>query len=251
MGFYPTGRGFESLPGYQLKFQMDDISLILDEQAFAGKEHLYPEYISGYDVKSAYNPAEDIDVFRERGMSNQSTVIDMGAGTGLFAASIAGLCKSVIAIDVSPQMISYLKKRTKGLHNVQAVESGFLSYEHSAEPVDFIFCRNAIHHLPDFWKAIALTRLSSFIKTGGILRIHDIIFDFTPEEANRKIDKWLKGAANNSQFGYTSKDLTEHLKTEFSTYSWIFEKMLQNSGFEIINRKYRRSVYGSYTCIKT
>lgn len=46
--------------------------------------------------------------------------------------------------------------RAKG---IEAVEGGFLTYEHEGEPVDLVHTRNALHHLPDFWKAVALARI--------------------------------------------------------------------------------------------
>ncbi len=46
-----------------------------------------------------------------------------------------------------------------------------------------MFTRNALHHLPDFWKAIALDRIATFLRPGGVLRLHDLIFDFQPAAA--------------------------------------------------------------------
>jgi hypothetical protein len=41
-----------------------------------------------------------------------------------------------------------------------------------------------------------------------------------------------------------------HIRTEFSTYSWLFEAMLERVGFTILDRDYRRSAYGTYTCAR-
>jgi len=40
----------------------------------------------------------------------------------------------------------------------------------------------------------------------------------------------------------------EHVRGEFSTYSWLLDAMLERTGFEILERSFRRSVYGTYTC---
>ena len=82
----------------------------------------------------------------------------------------------------------------------------------------------------------------------GVIRIKDIIFDFQPEETEEKLEEWISGAVDDSSLGWTADELAEHVKTEYSTFSWIFELMLQRTGFEIIYRDYRRNVYGTYTC---
>lgn len=50
--------------------------------------------------------------------------------------------------------------------NIEFIQSGFLTYEHQSEPVDLIFTKAALHHLPDFWKQIALLRLNQMLKMG-------------------------------------------------------------------------------------
>lgn len=44
-----------------------------------------------------------------------------------------------------------------GLTNLTVVDAGFLSYEHTAGPVDVVSTRNALHQLPDFWKVVTST----------------------------------------------------------------------------------------------
>ena len=48
--------------------------------------------------------------------------------------------------------------------------------------------------------------------------------------------------------GWTADELATHVREEFSTYSWILEAMLQRTGFEVVERGFRRSAYGAYTC---
>jgi hypothetical protein len=43
------------------------------------------------------------------------------------------------------------KVAAANLSNVEVVLTGFLIYEHSGEPADFIYSRVALHHLPDAW----------------------------------------------------------------------------------------------------
>ena len=48
--------------------------------------------------------------------------------------------------------------------------------------------------------------------------------------------------------GWTADELAEHVRIEHSTYSWLFEPLLERTGFEILEREYVRGVYGAYTC---
>jgi hypothetical protein len=48
----------------------------------------------------------------------------------------------------------------------------------------------------------------------------------------------------------TAADLAEHIRTEFSTFRWLFEPILAAAGFEILSAEFRGSVYGTYTCRK-
>jgi SAM-dependent methyltransferase len=222
----------------------------LDELAHAGKEHLDPAYVAAYERKAGFDPAEDLAALTEYGFGPSSVVVDLGAGVGTFAIAAAPLCLRVIAVDVSPAMTAALRRRTTqlGIDNVTVVDAGFLSYDHSGPPADFIFTRNALHQIPDFWKAIAIERMASILRPGGVLRLRDLVFDFEPSQADGRIGEWLSNATSDPLLGWTARELAEHVRGEFSTYSWLLEAMLERSGFEIVARNFRRSVYGAYTC---
>ncbi len=222
----------------------------LDELAHAGAEHLDPASVAGYERKAGFDPSDDLDALRHHGFDSHSTIVDLGAGTGAFAIAAARLCHHVFAVDVSPAMTAALRARVEeiGIGNVTVVDGGFLSYEHEGEPPGFVFTRNALHQLPDFWKAIALERIASLLRPGGILRLRDLVFDFEPANADESIDAWLSGAVTDPTLGWTAEELAEHVRGEFSTYSWLLDAMLERTGFRIVERHFRRSAYGTYTC---
>lgn len=226
---------------------------MIDELAHAGPEHLDPGFVAGYDRKQGYpDPAEDLAVLRDHGIGRASTVVDLGAGTGQFALAAAPEVSRVVAVDVSPAMQAVLSERAAaaGLTNIEWVQAGFLSYRHAGPPADAAFTRNALHQVPDFWKALALDRIARLLRPGGVLRVHDLIFDFQPAEADAALDAWLDQAAGDPSLGYTRDDFAEHLRTEFSTFRWLFEPMLAATGFTIVTAEFDRSVYGAYTCVK-
>jgi ubiquinone/menaquinone biosynthesis C-methylase UbiE len=226
---------------------------MLDELAHAGPEHLDPAFVAGFDRKQGYpDPAEDLAALREHGIDDAATVVDLGAGTGRFALAAAPHVHRVVAVDVSPAMLSALRERAAEarLRNVECVRAGFLSYEHTGAPADAIYTRNALHQLPDFWKALALERIAGVIRPGGVLRLRDLIFDFQPAEAAAILDDWLDGAATDPERGYTREDFAEHLRAEFSTFRWLLEPMLTAAGLTIVTAAFEGSIYGAYTCIK-
>jgi len=97
--------------------------------------------------------------------------------------------------------------------------AGFLTYEHAGPPVDFVCTRNALHQIPDFWKAIALDRIHGLLKPGGILLVRDLVYDFEPSEADARMAAWFAGAADDPARGWTAAELAEHVRTEHSTFT--------------------------------
>jgi SAM-dependent methyltransferase len=225
----------------------------LDELAHAGDEHLDPAYVTTYDRKSATDPTEDLAVLTAHGLDERSVVVDLGAGTGTFALAIAPLCQRVVAVDVSLAMLDRLRGRAEhaGITNLEVVQAGFLSYEHQGTPADVVYSRNAMHHLPDFWKALALQRIAEMLKPSGVFRLHDLVYSFEPRESTEAIEAWLAGAADLPEDGWTRSELDTHVREEHSTFSWLLEPLLERAGFEIQQAMHRPSrTYSAYTCVK-
>jgi SAM-dependent methyltransferase len=154
----------------------------------------------------------------------------------------------VVAVDVSPAMVAATRDKVEalGVSNVECVQAGFLSYEHRAAQADAVYSRNALHHLPDFWKAVALERIASMLRPGGVLRLRDIVFSFDARDAEAHIARWLENAGR-----WSRAELEEHLRDEHSTFSWLLEPMLERAGFEIVEAEYdARRVFARYVCVK-
>ena len=222
----------------------------IDEVERAGAEHLDPDYVSQYDQMAGYDPAEDVAALCKRGLGEGSTLIDFGAGTGTFSIAAAKAGARVVAVDCSRPMVRAMEARLEGAPEeaVEIVQAGFLTYAHRGEAADFAFSRNALHHVPDFWKGIALDRVRSCLREGAILLLKDLVFDFEPSESEECITEWMSSAVSDSRLGYTADELAEHVRSEFSTYSWLLEPLLEKAGFQILTREYRRRTYARYTC---
>jgi SAM-dependent methyltransferase len=234
-----------------------DHSWMLDEQAFAGVEHLDRESVAAYDRKQGTAPdeaaAEDLVILRSYGVGACSTVVDLGAGTGRFVATIAPHVGRVIAVDVSGPMLERLRQRVDAIDItgvVDIVRCGLLRYEHRGAPADAVHCRNVLHQLPDAFKALALHRIAQLLRPGGVLRLRDLVYDTTPDRFGEHLEGWFAGAVQDPAVGYTAEDLAQHVRTEHSTFTWLLEPMLLRAGFEIVDRSVHRGAYAAYTCLR-
>lgn len=209
----------------------------LDEIASAGRENLDTDHVRRYDGKEDAGALDELALLDQLGLAAGSVVVDIGAGTGQFALAAATLCARVVAVDVSPVMLDRLtaKVRASNLDNVEVVRAGFLSYEHEGHAADVVYSRYALHHLPDFWKAIALQRLRRMVRPGGILRLWDVVYNFAPVEASERIDAWCATGGQDADVdgGWSRAELEEHVRDEHSTFTWLLEPMIERSGFTI------------------
>jgi len=207
----------------------------VDELAHAGRENLDAAHVARYDAKMDAGAASEVDLLQALGLTRESVVVEFGAGTGQFTVAVAPACATVIAVDVSPLMLDQLRAKAVALRleNIAVVRAGFLTYEHVERPADFIYSRFALHHLPDFWKAVALNRLRRMIRPGGVVRLWDVVYDFAASEAEDRLEAWCATGGDAVEGEWSRAELEEHVRDEHSTFSWILEPMIQRTGFEI------------------
>ncbi|OGV50579.1 MAG: hypothetical protein A2X49_12290 [Lentisphaerae bacterium GWF2_52_8] len=182
---------------------------------------------------------------------SESVIIDLGCGTGAFALIAAMHCRKIHAVDVSEAMLEYAsrKARKAGLGKIEFHKGGFLSYEHKGEPADALVSSAVLHHLPDFWKQIALKRIYSLIKPGGRFFLFDVVFSFNPDDCEKVFDDWLKGIEETLGPEF-AREAAVHLRDEYSTFSWVMEGLLARAGFEIESCEYEKGLLAKYLCRK-
>jgi ubiquinone/menaquinone biosynthesis C-methylase UbiE len=213
---------------------------VLDELANAGRENLDAGHASRYDTKENAAASGEVLLCQGLGVNTRSTVVDIGAGTGQFAIAVAPACARVVAVDVSAIMLDQLRAKiaASGLTNVQVVQAGFLSYEHQGDLADLVYSRYALHHLPDFWKAIALGRLRHIVRPGGVLRLWDVVYSFDPVETEDRLEAWCASTGVGSEQDWGRAELEEHIRDEHSTFTWLLEPMIERAGFNIEDSAY-------------
>jgi ubiquinone/menaquinone biosynthesis C-methylase UbiE len=208
---------------------------LLDEVASAGRENLDPQHVSRYDSKEDAGAGAEVALLCGLGLRQDSVVIDIGAGTGQFTLAVATRCAQVIAVDVSSVMLGRLRAKINaaGVNNVGVEQAGFLTYRHRGEPADVVYSRLALHHLPDAWKAVALSRVRAMIRPGGLFRLVDVVYDFGPHEAFERLESWCASAGDEFIHEWARAELEEHVRDEHSTFTWLLEPMMERAGFEI------------------
>jgi SAM-dependent methyltransferase len=223
------------------------VTALFDELAHAGAAHV-GDAAASYDEKIPFDPRDDVRLLCELGLDRTKTLLDMGAGTGRFAVAAARYAGDVIAVDISPAMQAAFERRRLLLRGrrIRFVLGGFLSYEHEGEPVDFVYSRNAIHHLPDIWKVVALQRLHDVLKPGGVLVLRGVVFRFEPAETVARIEAYLAAASSDPAKGFTRDELEVVLPRK--TFSWLMEPMLERCGFAIERARYGHDLYAEYLC---
>ncbi len=219
----------------------------IDEKQHAGEEHLEDDEVARYDEKVPFDPSDEIELLRKRGLSAEDTVVDFGAGTGTFPVAVAEYCDRVVAVDVSETMLEAAREKAEadGVGNVEFVHDGIVRYTHDGEAASFVFSKNTLHHLPDFWKVEALRTIGETLEPGGIFRFRDLVYSFDPADSHENIEAWLDGMEPTR---FSTAELNDHFKAEFSTYDFLMELMLERTGFEILDASYRDGFYAAYTC---
>jgi len=207
----------------------------IDELEHAGRENLDAGHVARYDGKEDADAAAELALLQELGLGRGSLVVELGPGTGQFTLAVAQQCSRVIAVDVSPPMLRRLREKAAELRldNLEIVHAGFLTYEHAGPPADFAYSRFALHHLPDFWKALALDRLRRVVRPGGVVRLWDVVYGFAPSEAEERLEAWCATAGDEVEGEWSRAELEEHVRDEHSTFTWILEPMIERAGFEI------------------
>jgi putative AdoMet-dependent methyltransferase len=179
-----------------------------------------------------------------------SVIWEIGTGTGEGALSLARSCRQVIAIDVSPAMLAYARRKAaeRKIANARFEPGGFLAGFAPEGPVDAVVSQLALHHLPDFWKARGLLRIASKLRPGGRLFLRDVVYPAAAAES----DGWFQQSVDavREKGGDSAAQRTiDHIQKEYSTFDWVLEGMLQRAGFTVL-KKNAEGFLTSYLCGK-
>src|SRR3954452_12545818 len=201
-------------------------------------------------VASIYDRHDDSDI-RARaaltmlGVQRGWRLADIGCGNGVLACEAAMMGAEVDAIDISPAMLA--------LANIQARDrkvalrtqpAGLLSFAYQPNSYDLIVSEFTLHHLPDFWKAVALSRIHAALKPGAKFYLRDIVYVSMPDGSERAVEASADFNAKNHDFARDS--VVTHMRDEYSTFGWVMERMLTDVGFALVSADYHAPLHGTY-----
>lgn len=219
-----------------------------DEMRQVGLDFDSITQVADYDAKQGSNRAAEQELIDRLRISPGQLVVDLGCGTGSFAREAARAGARVRAVDVSAAMLTFVRNAAAhdGIAGLECERAGFLTFDAQPNSIDCIVSRFALHHLPDFWKQVALIRLSRALKPGGLLYLRDVVFSFDPRSYESVIDAWVRRMPAVS--GFSQRDFETHVSDEFSTFSWVLEGFIARADLEIVERACPAPEYAEYVC---
>jgi putative AdoMet-dependent methyltransferase len=185
------------------------------------------------------------------GLAAGDTVLDIGAGTGEMAIGLAAHCRQVIAVDVSAAMVEYAadKARRRACRSATFRQAGFLTFEQPPASLDVVISQFALHHLPDFWKFIALRRVYAALKPGGRFLLQDAVLPGGVADYQSYLTEVIakiEAVAGDK----VARDAEQSFREEYVTLDWIMGGLLAKAGFKLTREEYGAPFIGTYLCIK-
>lgn len=224
-----------------------------DETAQSGTDYRNENEVRAYDERMQRLRnlrAEADDIQRALSLSPDSTVWEIGAGTGECALTVASMVKHVYATDVSPAMLDFARQKAKQRHvaNITFERGGFLTGFRPEGPVDGIVTQLSLHHLPDFWKLRAFESMAMRLRPKGRLYLHDVVFPSNTDDYDSLFQSVIDeiGAKAGEE---AARQSIQHIKAEFSTLDWVLEGMIARCGLRILEKNVK-GVLSVYLCEK-
>src|SRR6478609_7054312 len=148
-------------------------------------------------------------------------------------------------MGISPAMLALAEIYARDRKAKVATQSaGLLSFAYQPETYDLIVSEFTLHHLPDFWKAVAMSRIYRALKPGASFYLRDIVFASMPDGIERDVEQWADFHIKNHDFSRAS--VVTHMRDEYSTFGWVMERMLIDVGFTLVSVDYHAPMHGTY-----
>jgi 2-polyprenyl-3-methyl-5-hydroxy-6-metoxy-1,4-benzoquinol methylase len=201
-------------------------------------------------VASIYDVSEDSDARARHALTTLGVqrgwrIADIGCGNGVLATEAALMGAEVDAIDISPAMLGlaeiYARDRKA---NIRTQPAGLLSFAYQPNSYDLIVSEFTLHHLPDFWKAVAMSRIFNALKPGANFYLRDMVFVSMPDGVERDVEGWADFSIKNHDVERDS--VMTHMRDEYSTFGWVMERMLTETGFTLVAADYHAPLHGTY-----
>lgn len=169
-------------------------------------------------------------------------VLDLGAGTGLLSARVAGAFPNAVLVllDISENMLQQARNRLRPLADRCTFTVGDYARQPQLEPgFDVVCSALSIHHLDEEAKMAVFRWAFTLLAPGGIFVNADQVLGESPQIERRYRGKWLEQVAAR---GVTKKELDAALarmqEDRMSPLS-LQLAMLKEIGFSEVNCWYK------------
>lgn len=167
-------------------------------------------------------------------LTKKDVFIDIGCGSGLHLEVAAKICSFVHGLDVSESMLQIARETLSSYSNICLHHAGFLSLircDLSPHPT-CAFSWGALHHLPDFWKFVALRNVSLTLRSGSYFLLEDMVWCFDPHNFEKALNRLLLD--HKTVFGDdVEKDLIRNIQEEFVAFDFVLEELVARAGFNV------------------
>ena len=200
-----------------------------------------PKEVEEYDErmgKLRNVAAEAEEIAEDLALSPDSTVWEIGTGTGECSLALASRCRRIYATDISRAMLAYArkKKEERRVNNVVFEVGGFLSGFQPECGVNGIVSQLALHHLPDFWKSMAFKVVSKKLLPNGRFYLRDVIFPSDVDNYDSFFAQAVEGLRARAGDEMARRTI-QHIRKEYSTLDWILEGMMERNGLKIVKKE--------------
>jgi ArsR family transcriptional regulator len=135
-------------------------------------------------------------------ISRAENVADIGTGTGGMLPFLSEIAESIVAVDISKEMLRHARQRARslGLDNVQFVKADLCDLPLDDASVDAAFATLVLHHVSD--PGAAVKEMARIVRPGGTLVVVDLC---------AHTHEWLREEQGDAWLGFARDDVMGHL----------------------------------------
>ena len=132
-------------------------------------------------IREGYDEVLDW-VAQNAGINQDSTVVELGSGTGNLTARLPP-CRSLVCVDVSAEMTRIAKQKLRDASHISYVQADILEYfDADSSPFDVAISTYVVHHLTQQEKEFLFDRFVRRLLPGGRALFGDLMLESAQEE---------------------------------------------------------------------
>ncbi|MEZ5335728.1 MAG: class I SAM-dependent methyltransferase [Methanolobus sp.] len=225
-----------------------------DELIQVGTDYGSEDEVLNYDRKmgSIRNIVGEVETMCKLiDIKPENEILEIGCGTGEFSIELSKRCRQVTALDISQKMLDFAGKKAKSRQrdNIRFIKAGFLTFDSAGIEYDAVVSQLVLHHLPDFWKLIALKNINSMLKNGGKLFLKDVVFSSEIQDFDEYFSQLFRNMPPEAD-DKVVEEMKLHIKEEYSTFDWTMKGLIEQAGFKIVEYVHKKCFMATYLCVK-